>query len=207
MVRLGSLGRETQLGKSELDVLDRLRALEWPPALAQANARLSLEQAYVAGKLIREEVYPANEDLAGSARFTLRRLQGLVLPRASFATLARCVQIYDACTRLGMTPPLKGVKAGHLLNMTHLSPAAQRQLVQRLRDEQWSVRELRETAGRTSGRLRLSGLRRALAILGAETLEDELETLARVDRAQARELKQKLALARRTLARLEAALP
>lgn len=202
------MGREDGQKKtlSALDV-GRVRALPWPAALGNANQRLSLEESYRAGQLIRVEVY--DQGTGGRGRrgaWSLRLLKERVFPGASFATLARCVQIYDCCVNLGLEPPLAGVKAGHLLNMTHLSPAAQRRLLVRLGQERISVRELRETAGRRAERLRTPVLVKTLTALSGNELEGELEVLGQMDRAQAHELRGHLARAREVIQRLEAAL-
>ena len=116
-------------GKRARDV-QALRDLPWPSAVLDSRAQLTADDTYAVGRLIVEAIHGGERDTQKSRKeWSLRRLQQEVLTHASFATLARCVQTYETCRALGVAPPLGGVRAGHLLNMNHLSLTKQRALL------------------------------------------------------------------------------
>lgn len=169
----------------------KIKALPWPEALQQRGSRLTMDETYRVGKLIVDVVYGGTRNANKSRKtWSLRRLQEQVLQNASFATLARCVQTYEACRELGLKPPLKGVRAGHLLNMTHLNRNQQKRLMDRVGKNGLSVQQLREATGRVQGqgRRRKPGFVRALNALNNHDLLEDLDMLDSVERTEMRRL-------------------
>jgi hypothetical protein len=173
----------------------KLRSLPWPEALNARGARLTMDETYRVGKLIVDVVYGGNRSSDKSRKtWSLRRLQEQVLENASFATLARCVQTYEACRQLGLKPPLQGVRAGHLLNMTHLNRSEQRRMMDRVGRNGLSVQQLREATGRLQGqgRRRKPGVVRALRALNQQELLEDLDLLDGMQRVEMRRLGKQL---------------
>ncbi len=173
-----------------------LRELPWPPAVLDAHAQLTADDTYSVGRLIVEVVHGGERDTQKSRKeWSLRRLQQEVLTNASFATLARCVQTYETCRLLGVAPPLGGVRAGHLLNMSHLSVAKQRALLAQVDRQSLSVQQLRCKTGRLpgQGRRRKPGVMKALTALEKQDLLADIEQLASIDRGEGKRLNQAVA--------------
>ena len=173
-----------------------LRELPWPQAVLDAQTQLTADDTYSVGQLIVEVVHGGDRDTQKSRKeWSLRRLQQEVLTNASFATLARCVQTYETCRLLGVAPPLGGVRAGHLLNMSHLSVAKQRALLAQVDKQSLSVQQLRYKTGRVQGqgRRRKPGVMKALTALEKQDLLADIDQLASMERGEGKRLNQAVA--------------
>lgn len=127
----------------------RLRHLPWPRAVRESSQQLTIDDSYEVGRLIVETIHGGSRNTRKSRKqWSLRRLQQEVLTEASFATLARCVQTYEICKRLGLEPPLGDVRVGHLLSLSHLDVRRQRQLLRQIAGQRLSVEALRSATGR-----------------------------------------------------------
>src|SRR5690606_7681214 len=121
-----------------------------------------------------------------------------------FATLARCVQTYEACRALDLAPPLGDVRVGHLLSLTHLNLRRQRQMIQRVEGQGLSIEALRVAAGRTGpGRRRKPGIVKAVVSLSKYDLMDGIEQCESLSASERRKLAQSIGELRKQLAQVE----
>jgi hypothetical protein len=184
----------------------KLRSLPWPEAILDRSLQLSADDTYRVGQLIVEQIHGGERNTQRTRKeWSLRRIQQHVLRRASFATLARCVQTYETCRSLGMEPPLGDLRAGHLLNMTHLNRSRQKQLIERVGKQGMSVQALRQKTGRVAGqgRKRTPGFLRAISALGKQDLLADIEQLAQMDRVEARRLAAQLVVLQEQLKQVQ----
>lgn len=193
------------LGEGEQLTVAQLRALPWPRAIRKAGLQLTIDDSYVVGKLIVESIHGGARDTHKSRKqWSLRRIQTEILSEASFATLARCVQTYEACLRLKLEPPLGDVRVGHLLSLSHLDLRKQRQLIQRVEGQRLSVEALRSATGRnSSSRRRKPEIVKVVSFLAKQDLMQGLDLCERYSASERRKLARAIAALRRQLERVE----
>ncbi len=183
----------------------KLRALPWPRAIRKSGLQLTIDDSYAVGELIVETIHGGARDTHKSRKqWSLRRIQQEILPEASFATLARCVQTYEACRNLGLEPPLGDVRVGHLLSLNHLNVRRQRQLIQKVEGQRLSVEALRSATGRdASSRRRKPEIVKAVSYLSKHDLMEGLDLCENYSAAERRKLLRTIATLRRQLEKVE----
>ncbi len=183
----------------------KLKALPWPKAIRKAGLQLTIDDSYAVGELIVETIHGGARDTHKSRKqWSLRRIQQEVLPEASFATLARCVQTYEACRNLGLEPPLGDVRVGHLLSLNHLNVRRQRQLIQKVEGQRLSVEALRNATGRDStSRRRKPEIVKAVGYLAKHDLMEGIDLCATYSASERRKLLRTIGSLRRQLEKVE----
>jgi hypothetical protein len=195
----------------------QIRQLPWPDAFLQAQA-LTTNDSYRVGQLLVERVYDSQRDANRSPKpSSLRKIQSNALPEVSVSTLLRCIQVYETCRTLGMKPPWRYVRAGHLFRVANLSKTQQRQLLSSVEREGWTVARLQQeidklkgnrlTNGRRpSGRRRLPGFVKALQALSKHSLLDGLKQAEELDANKLRQLGRQIARTQTELNKVQTAL-
>lgn len=194
-----------RVAEGERLTVAQLKALPWPRAIRKSGLQLTIDDSYVVGRLIVESIHGGARDTHKSRKqWSLRRIQSQILPEASFATLARCVQTYEACRKLKLEPPLGDVRVGHLLSLSHLDVRKQRQLIQRVEGQRLSVEALRSVTGRSeSSRKRKPEIVKVVSILEKHDLMQGLDLCERFSSQQRRKLARAIGSLRRQLERVE----
>jgi hypothetical protein len=182
-----------------------IRELPWPDAILHAQA-LSTNDSYRVGQLLMERVYESQLDAKPS---NLRKLQSSALPGVSVSTLQRCIQVYETCRALELSPPWTHVRSGHFFAVAALPRTQQRRLLERVEKEGWTVvrlqKELEEqrgnalSDGRLKRRRRLPGFIKALQAISKESLLDGLKQAEELDPTRLRRLARQIASAQAEL--------
>lgn len=126
--------RARTLGRAEV------RALPWPSAVLSKDTPLDVTGCYEVGRIILSELDWT--DTRARQEWSLRRLQHEVLGNASVSTLSRCVRVYRIAHELGLRPPWRNLDMRHFVATASLPSAKQRQLLQKVEREGWSVQRL-----------------------------------------------------------------
>jgi ParB-like chromosome segregation protein Spo0J len=128
--------------RTKARVLSRaeVRALPWPAAVLAKDTPLEVAGCYDVGRIILNELDWT--DTRARQDWSLRRLQTEVLTNASVSTLSRCVRVYRIAHQLGLRPPWQNLDMRHFVATASLPSAKQRQLLQKVERDGWSVQRL-----------------------------------------------------------------
>lgn len=195
----------------------QIRQLPWPDAFLQAQA-LTTNDSYRVGQLLVERVYDSQRDANRSPKpSSLRKIQSNALPEVSVSTLLRCIQVYETCRTLGMKPPWRHVRAGHIFRVANLTKTQQRQLLSNVEKDGWTVAKLQQeidklkgsrlvNGRRPSGRRRLPGFVKALQALSKHSLLDGLRQADELEASKLRQLVRQIARTQTELNKVQTAL-